>query len=98
MVMALASPMPLNFLRSLIVSLASRLRLLSTELSICLPRSTAEQDADPLPRRMPINSALERADRPFNSSFSRGLSSSAHFEMGSSVAVSYTHLTLPTIA
>lgn len=77
MVTALAGPMPLNLSRSEIESLPRELRLLLTELSSSLPRSTADFFRVPELMSIASSSASLRVDIPFLISFSLGLSSTA---------------------
>src|SRR5690606_12445675 len=79
MLMALASPIPLNLHKSFTVSLESVFQLLPTELRILLASSTADSFREPLPMMMARSSESDKARCPFISSFSRGRSSSAQF-------------------
>jgi len=78
---ALASPIPLNFKRSLIDNLPIAKRSLFTEAKTRLDKSTADSFLDPEPIIMASNSALVSAALPFTKSFSLGRSSSAQDEI-----------------
>ncbi|CUQ21350.1 Uncharacterised protein [Segatella copri] len=90
MVMAFAGPIPLYCVSSLMVFFPSWFRLLSQSFRMRFIRSTALSSVDPEPIRIPKSSALDKAEAPKRSSFSRGLSSSAQLAMVSFSAIIIT--------
>ena len=90
MVMALAGPIPLYCVSSLMDFFPSWFRLLSQSFRMRFIRSTALSSVDPEPIRIPKSSALDKAEAPKRSSFSRGLSSSAQLAMVSFSAIIIT--------
>jgi GT2 family glycosyltransferase len=70
--------------------LPSWFRLLSQSFRMRFIRSTALSSVDPEPIRIPKSSALDKAEAPKRSSFSRGLSSSAQLAMVSFSAIIIT--------
>ncbi len=78
MLIALASPIPLNCFKSEIESFPNLFKSFLMELKIRFESSTAVSFLLPELINMAINSASDSAPLPFESNFSRGLSSSAH--------------------
>src|SRR5690606_6235313 len=78
MVIALASPIPLNFLSLVKDNLLNSFKLELTACKILLHKSTADSSRVPEPMRIANSSASDKAACPLSIIFSRGLSSSAH--------------------
>lgn len=76
-VIAFTCPMPLIFLKSLMVNFPNSLRLLLAEANTFFAKSTADSFFVPLPMMIASNSVSVSAEQPFWSIFSRGRSSSA---------------------
>ena len=79
---ALASPIPLNFVRSETTNFPNLFKLLSIEAKILFDSATALSFLLPEPIKIAINSVSDNAVFPFKSNFSLGLSSSAQDFIG----------------